>query len=131
MTQATFFEIGGSIVELFVLENARHEETVFNPMPVGMSEEDFEQNPKAQMAAFLLKEAARADLLDEEYDELRALRAYNRARRAKWAVTTALALAAADGPLPIGDTIAIVGLGIYAVYEGTMAIGDVLQVNTW
>jgi len=46
-----------------------------------------------------------------------------RAQRARRAIAIAATLAAADGPLPIGDTIAIVGLTIYAGWELGHAVG--------
>ena len=60
-------------------------------------------------------------------DVLKISRAHGRARRARWAITTAATLAAVDGPLPIGDAIAIGVLGAYAGYEAGMAIKDVAE----
>ena len=52
-----------------------------------------------------------------------------RLRRARRAVSVALAIAAADGPLPVGDSIAIVGLGFYAAWEINHAAGDPLRMS--
>lgn len=60
-------------------------------------------------------------------DVLKVSRAHGRARRARWAFTTAAAIAAADGPLPIGDAIAVGVLGAYGVYEVGMAVKDVAE----
>ena len=46
---------------------------------------------------------------------------YGRGRRASWAIRTAAALALVDGPLPIGDVLAIGVLGVYAGYEISMS----------
>ena len=50
-----------------------------------------------------------------------------RARRAKRAATLALTLAAADGPLPIGDILAIGVLGGYAAYESYTIVKDMID----
>ena len=50
-----------------------------------------------------------------------------RARRVRRAVTLAFALAAADGPLPIGDMLAIGVLTAYATYEVYVAARDFLD----
>jgi hypothetical protein len=49
---------------------------------------------------------------------------YGRVRRAKWAFTTAAAIAAADGPLPFGDIAAIGFLGAYGLYEMHQVVTD-------
>ena len=63
------------------------------------------------------------------YSAQRVTRGVGRARRARWAFVTAATLAAADGPLPIGDAAAIVFLAGYGIYEGYGAVQDIIQYN--
>jgi len=64
---------------------------------------------------------------DEGYDLKRAARVPGRTRRLIKAGIMAGTLASADGPLPIGDVIAIGFLTGYAVYEAGMIVGDLRQ----
>jgi hypothetical protein len=52
-----------------------------------------------------------------------------RMRRTQRALVMAATLAAADGPLPIGDTLAITGLLIYAGYEIGVMSGVIESVR--
>jgi hypothetical protein len=53
---------------------------------------------------------------------------YGRWRRVKWAFTTAGVLASADGPIPVGDALAVGFLTAYSVYEAGMIVKDVIDV---
>jgi len=64
-----------------------------------------------------------------DYDYGKALFSTARLRRARLATTVALGIAAADGPLPIGDAIAIAGLTIYAGVELIFFAHEVIQPN--
>jgi hypothetical protein len=61
-------------------------------------------------------------------DRRKAIETYERAKRARSAVTVAMTLAAVDGPLPIGDTVAIGLLAGYATYEAVLAFRNVVEL---
>ena len=56
------------------------------------------------------------------------LNTYTRAKRAREAGTIAMGMAAVDGPLPIGDAIAIGFLTGYAAYEAVLAFREVVEL---
>lgn len=99
----SYFEIAGQIVE----SSVEDEDAVFSDI-------DY-----AEIAEILRDKS--------DYDIMRASQAPGRLRRARNAITLAATLAAADGPLPIGDMLAIGVLGGYAGYEIVRAFGDVRQ----
>jgi len=63
----------------------------------------------------------------EDYDIVRAMRAPRRYTMARNALGLAGTLAAADGPLPIGDVLAIGVLTGFAVYQGYHGVKDLVQ----
>jgi len=93
--------LGGSLIDLGT--KYRYSE--------GISESDQEFYSKAE--SIVLEEAARAAGLDP----LEVAESIARVRRARRAAQLAILLATADGPLPIGDILAIGVLGVYAGYE--------------
>jgi len=93
--------LGGSLIDLGT--KYRYSE--------GISESD--QEFYSQAETIVLEEAAIAAGLDL----VEVAEGIARARRARRAIQLALLLASADGPLPIGDTLAIGVLGVYAGYE--------------
>ena len=125
----TYFEIGGEIIESQIFDSTRHEDTTFDPLPEFSPEGKFSDDE--QMAIDIAEMVITGATGNEEYDAGRALRSYERLRRAKTVATWAIALAAADGPLPIGDTIAIVLLTSYGIYETARAVDDIVQYGTW
>jgi len=125
----TYFEIGGEIIESQVFESDRHSDTTFDPLPGFTEPGKFSDDE--QMAIDVAEFVIQGATGNEEYDAGRALRSYERLRRAKTVATWAIALAAADGPLPIGDTIAIVLLTSYGIYETARAVDDIVQYGTW
>lgn len=116
MTYTTYFEIGGYLVESHVDEH-RPPATNFKTL-----------SKTTGIPSPLLKQASKDVQEDLGYDVQRASRAPGRLRRAQWAFTTAAALAAADGPLPLGDIAAIGFLGIYGGYEVVEAVRDLTQL---
>jgi hypothetical protein len=125
----TYFEIGGDIIESQVFESDRHSDTTFDPLPGFTPSGEFSDDE--QMAIDVAEMVITGATGNEDYDAGRALRSYERLRRAKTVATWAIALAAADGPLPIGDTIAIVLLTSYGIYETARAVDDIVQYGTW
>ncbi len=121
MTYPIFFEIGGHVVETYVANNHFHAPLRPRSDPVHHMMKEEHGVPKT-MTKHALKSVS-----PEGYDLNRAAQGYGRARRARWAFSTAAALAAADGPLPFGDIAAIGLLGFYGAYEGIHAFGDFLQ----
>ena len=126
---ATYFEIGGEVIETFVFDSERHENTTFAPLPEFTPQGEFTDKEKmAIKVGEFLRDLATDN---EEYEIGRALRSAERMRRAYTVAGWAITLAAADGPLPIGDTIAIVLLASYGIYETARAIDDIVQYETW
>jgi len=125
----TYFEIGGDIIESQVFESDRHSNTTFDPLPGFSPEGKFSDDE--QMGIDVTEFIIEGVTGNEDYDAGRALRSAERLRRAYVVAGWALTLAAADGPLPIGDTIAIVLLAGYGTYEAVRAIDDIVQYGTW
>ena len=119
MTYSTFFEIGGHVVESYVDTNTH------GPRP--SSDPILEIAKKHGVPKSLGRAAMKESSEALGYDIVRASRGLGRMRRARRAVTIAAALAAADGPLPIGDMIAIGFLGTYAAYEMAVGLTEVVQ----
>ena len=121
MSYTTYFEIGGQVIETYV-EGHHHHAPLrprADPLHHYMKEE---HGVSKSMTRAALKQAS-----PEGYDLNRASRGAGRARRARWALSLAGTLAMADGPLPIGDVLAIGFLGVYGAYEGTQAYHDIRQ----
>lgn len=100
----SFFEIGGELVEL-------HHDVPAKPRGNTHLRKEIDKVTGSKTASNLVIKVA------EEKTGVDLKRKYTRYRRARWAVTTAGTLAAADGPLPVGDAIAIGFLGAYGAYE--------------
>lgn len=115
---STFFEIGGHVVESYTEEDYGSRPSL---MPL------LEVAKERGVPRPLVREASREIQDHTGIDAMKISRAHGRGRRARWAFTTAAALAAADGPIPIGDAIAVGFLVGYGVYETSMAIKDVKE----
>ncbi len=121
MSYITYFEIGGQVIETYV--EGRHYHAPLRPRADPLHHYMKEHHGVSKsMTKAALKHAS-----PEGYDLNRAARGIGRARRARWALSLAATLAAADGPLPIGDVAAIGVLGVYGTYEATQAYGDFRQ----
>jgi hypothetical protein len=121
MTYSTYFEIGGHVIESIVEPRPGVESRPRKDFVEHYISEEFHVPKK------LTKTAAKQVSVETGYDPQRAMQGAARARRAKWAFTTAATLALADGPIPVGDMAAIVFLGIYGSYEIVTAVGDIVQ----
>ena len=119
MSYSTYFEIGGHVVESHVERPG----VAARPSADPIRELARKHSVPVPLARAVVSEVSEKT----DYDIHRASRAYGRLRRAKWAATTAATLAMADGPLPIGDALAIGFLAAYGVYETAHAVGDLRQ----
>lgn len=112
----TYFEIGGHVIENHVVEQGHPgRPQQLNAKTIGK---------QFNVPAPLVKAASKEAEEKLGIDPMLVADSYARVRRAKWAITTAATLAAADGPLPIGDALAIGVLGGYATYEVFTAISQ-------
>lgn len=115
MSYSTYFEIGGHVVESYVAENygARPKS---NPL--------MEYARQKKIPARLVREADREIKKETGISPVSISRTAGRAKRARWALTTAAALALVDGPIPVGDAIAAGFLAAYGVAEIGMAVSE-------
>jgi flagellar biosynthesis/type III secretory pathway ATPase len=61
-------------------------------------------------------------------ERTQVIRTYERAKRSRSAMTLAMSMAAVDGPLPIGDAVAVGMLAGYGVYEAVLAFREVVEL---
>lgn len=113
-----YFEIGGHIIETHV----QGENVPGRPPKIDARSLSKELNVPAP----LLRAASKDIERKTGVDPMKVADSWSRARRARWAITTAATLAMADGPLPFGDMIAIGVLGGYAAYEGYTAVTQLM-----
>ena len=123
----SYFEIDGQIIEL---------DTIEDPLQVSISPSALEASMRLherEMIAFELtgdpntlhiKDADYADVMPKPKSGVKMARNLSRAGRAHRALVLAGTVAAADGPLPIGDVVAIGILTAYAGYETYRIIDD-------
>ena len=114
----TYFEISGYIVECSTNDSTSHSSS--SPMVSAAQRPERGRN--------LAKNENFSSRTSPSHGES-FLEKTARFRRARRAISIALALAAADGPLPIGDAISVLGLGVYAAWEINHAAGDPLQMS--
>lgn len=118
MTYATYFEIGGDIIESVVDTPTKRPPATSVPKYV---------KKKYGVPEPVTKKAAKQVKADTGVDVIKLSGVHGRARRARWAFTTAAALALADGPLPIGDVLAVGVLAAYGTYEVVQGVSDVKE----
>ena len=110
MSYQTYFEIGGYVIESYV---DGHEGLANRPP----------NNPLKDLAKRtgipqpLVRSGNKQLKKDTGVDIVKVAHGLGRGKRASWALRTAAALALADGPLPIGDALAIGVLATYGTYE--------------
>ena len=116
---ATFFEIGGHVIESYVERDG-----ISSRPPRNVVYEKGKQlgvpKPLIRQASKEMKEATGIDIV-------KLGSAGGRGRRAGWALRTAAALALVDGPVPIGDAVAAGLLVAYAGYEVTRTAIEVKE----
>ena len=118
---SSFFEIGGRVVESITedLTYSQQDEYIYDLVYRDIQPED---------VGVALADTAVARIRGDNVEFIphlpKNIRKAGRARRAKQAATIAVALAAADGPLPIADLVAIGFLSGYAGYEVYRIITD-------
>ena len=118
MAYATFFEIGGHVIESYVGQS--------EGVPQRPRRMTFEKEIKrvAGVPAPLARAAAREIKETSGVDLGKFVEGISHAKRASWAARTALAISLVDGPLPFGDVIAIGVLTVYGAYETYEAVKD-------
>ena len=122
MSYATFFEIGGHVVESYVED--------LDGVPSRPKSENLliEVGKKQGIPPSLMKKGAKEIKKSSGIDLMKLANAPARKRRAQWAFTTALAISQADGPvLPFGDVVAIGFLTAYGTYESAMMVKDLRE----
>lgn len=119
MSYSTYFEIGGHVIETTVDQRIHGPRPVADPL-MELAKKHGVPKPLARKA---MKESSSA----LGYDVARASQGVGRLRRAKRAFGIAAVLATADGPLPVGDAVAVGFLGAYGIYEVVTGIGDIVQ----
>jgi hypothetical protein len=118
MTYPVYFEVAGHWVETQIPDEMPSRPPMITSRSI---------SKKTGLPVPLVKDVNREIKQKTGYDVMRASRGYGRLRRARWAFSTAAALALADGPLPIGDALAVGVLLGYGVYETGTAIDDFTQ----
>ena len=113
----SYFEIGGKIFECATYQGDANQPEFFQPM----------DELGVMVAEKVVETAVTKALGKESYDVKRAMRAPRRYTSARSALAVAGTLAAADGPLPIGDVLAIGVLTGFALYQGYHGIQDLRQ----
>ena len=115
MSYSTYFEIGGHVVESYVAEN-------YGARPKSNPLMEFARQKK--VPAKLVREADREIKKEVGFSPMEVSGTIGRAKRARWALTTAVAIALVDGPIPVGDAIAAGFLAAYGVAEIGMAVSE-------
>ena len=117
MAYATFFEIGGHVVESYVESQGQPSRPVANNVLL-------EKGKQMGVPKPLMRKGAKEIQKSTGFDIVKIANAPGRAKRAGWAFRTAAALALVDGPLPVGDAIAVGLLATYGTYETVMLVKD-------
>ena len=120
MGYTTFFEIGGHVIESYVVDEG---------YPVRPSRNNVLLDKGKQMGIPkpLMKAGAKEIQKSSGVDILKIANTPGRAKRAGWAFRTAAMLALADGPIPVGDALAAGLLVSYGIYETGMIVKDTKQ----
>jgi len=119
---SSYFEIGGHIVECSADDNTSLPSSI-SMVSVAERPERGRNSAKYETSPMSITSPSSGGKGESVYERT------SRLRRARRALSIAAAIALADGPLPIGDAIAVVGLGAYAVYEINYAAGDPLKMS--
>lgn len=126
MGYATFFEIGGHVIESYIDQQNRV--TLPNAgMRPASGNYLLDKGKQMGVPKPLMRKGAKEIQKESGIDLLKIANAPGRVRRASWAFRTAAALALIDGPLPVGDAIAIGLLATYGTYETVMVAKDIKE----
>lgn len=119
MAYATYFEIGGHVVESYVEGQGHPGRPAISPL--------MDKGKQMGVPKPLMRKGAKEIKKETGVDIVQFSQGIGRGKRASWAFRTAAALALVDGPLPVGDAIAIGLLATYGTYEGIMFVKDVTE----
>ena len=120
MAYATYFEIGGHVLESYVESQGRPgRPNNVNPL--------MEKGKQMGVPKPLMRKGAKEIKKETGMDLIKIANTPARVRRASWAFRTAVALVAIDGPLPFGDALAAGLLATYGTYETVMIVKDVKE----
>lgn len=114
MSGISYFEMGGHVIENVVPTQTPR------PPAVTAGSMAKQMNVPTPVVRAVSKDVKRQTGIDP----LVIADKYGRARRARWAITTAVTIAAADGPLPFADIAAVGFLGAYGLYELHQVVTD-------
>lgn len=109
----TYFEIGGYLIESSLDDSMPNRPPQITPRSI---------QKEYGVPAPLVRAASKDIEHKTGINPMTVADSYARARRARWAFSTAATLAMADGPIPVGDLLAIGVLGVYGSYEAYTAI---------
>jgi len=126
MAYATYFEIGGHVLESYIDSQDRVTLPNAGMRPAG-GNYLLDKGKQAGVPKPLMRKGAKELEKSTGVDLMRIANAPGRVRRASWAFRTAAALAVVDGPLPIGDALAAGLLVTYGTYETVMIVKDVKE----
>lgn len=114
MSGVSYFEIGGQLIE-------SHVDTP-TPRPQAVTAKSISK--QLDVPTPMVRSVDRGVKQKTGISPLKVAEKHGRARRAIWAFSTAATIAAADGPLPFGDVVAIGFLGAYGIYETHQIVTD-------
>ena len=115
----SYFEISGHIVECSTDDITSH--------PSSLSMVSVAERPERGRNSAMNESVSSRTSAESQSESVFQQSA--RLRRARRALSLAAAIAAVDGPLPVGDAIAVIGLGVYAGWEINHAVGDPLRMS--
>jgi len=117
MAYQTFFEIGGHVIESYVVSEGHPSRPLAKNVLLEKGKQMGIPKPLMKAGAKEIQESSGVDIL-------KIANTPGRAKRAGWAFRTAAALALVDGPLPVGDALAAGLLVSYGIYETGMIVKD-------
>ena len=117
MAYQTFFEIGGHVIESYVVSEGHPSRPLAKNVLLEKGKQMGIPKPLMKAGAKEIQESSGVDIL-------KIANTPGRAKRAGWAFRTAAMFALADGPIPVGDALAAGLLVSYGIYETGMIVKD-------